>query len=57
MTASQSAKAAGLKSLTEVEQMTGKPCQTLRNWYRDERRLFDAVIRGCAAIKADKAHA
>jgi len=50
MTPSQQCKAAGLKSLAQVSQMTGKSVQTLINWSRDSPELFEVVIAGCAAI-------
>ena len=52
MTPSQQAKAAGLKSLTEVSQMTGQSLNTLTNWHRDKSDLFRIVIAGCVAEKA-----
>lgn len=51
ISASQYVKQRGLKNLTEVSNMTGKPCQTLRNWYRDENDLFEIVITGCIETK------
>ena len=52
MTPSQQAKAAGLKSLTEVSQMTGQSLNTLPNWHRDKSDLFRIVIAGCVAEKS-----
>ena len=51
MTPSQQAKAAGLKSLKEVADMTGKTTKTLDNWNKNYPALFAAVLIGCRAIK------
>ncbi len=61
MTASEQAKAAGLKSLAQVSKMmgankNGHPLvsqQTLRNWQRDKPELFKVVIAGCVALNQD----
>ena len=53
MTPSQQAKQAGLKSLAQVSQMTGKPRQTLDRWAVDEPELFAIVLAGCVAITKD----
>lgn len=50
MTAAETAKSAGLKSLSEVSELTGVSTQTLNNWHNDKPRLFAIVIAGCAAI-------
>lgn len=47
MTPSQQAKAAGLKSLTQVKDLTGISLNTLTNWHRDRPQLFEVVIEGC----------
>lgn len=49
MTASQQAKAAGLKSLTQVSEMTGASLQTLTNWAKNKPDLFKTVLAGCVA--------
>lgn len=49
MTPSQQAKAAGLKSLTEVSNQTGVSLQTLTNWHKHKPRLFAVVVKGCAS--------
>ena len=51
MTPSQQAKAAGMKSLAEVSQITGVQPQTLDNWCRNKKPLFAAVLIGCRVIK------
>lgn len=48
-TPSQQAKAAGLKSLTQVSQITGVSLNTLTNWHRDKSELFRVVLLGCIA--------
>lgn len=47
MTPSQQAKTAGLKSLSQVSELSGVSVQTLINWHRDKPRLFDIVLLGC----------
>lgn len=51
MTASETAKAAGLASLKELSGMIKKPSQTLINWYNDAPELFDLVVKGAAVRK------
>ncbi len=46
LTASQKVKAAGLKSLLQLSEMTGVSPQTLTNWYKDKPELFDVLIDG-----------
>jgi len=47
MTPSQQVKSVGLKSLTQVSELTGVSLQTLSNWYKDKPKLFNVVIEGC----------
>jgi hypothetical protein len=47
MTPSQQAKAAGLKNLTQVSEITGVSLNTLTNWHRDKPDLFRIVLIGC----------
>lgn len=49
MTPSQTAKAAGLKNLLEVQTLSGVSAQTLANWHRSKPDLFKIVLAGCAA--------
>jgi len=51
MTAAQQAKAAGLKGLAEVVQITGVSYQTLGNWHKNKPELFKTVIYGCLMVK------
>ena len=44
------AKAAGLKNLAQVQELTGQSGQTLTNWCRDKPKLFKVVLAGCVAI-------
>lgn len=54
MTPSKAAKAAGLKSLREVQDLTRQSAQTLTNWHKNKPELFRVVIAGCAAIKGER---
>lgn len=51
MTASQTAKAAGLASLKELTEMSKQSPQTLTNWFNDKPELFDLVVKGAAVQK------
>ena len=42
MTASQRAKQIGCNSLTHVAEVTGQSLQTLGNWYKNKRAVFEA---------------
>jgi hypothetical protein len=50
VTPSQQAKAAGLKNLAQVQQMTGQSRQTLTNWHKHKPELFAVVLAGCKSI-------
>ena len=47
VTASESAKSAGLKSLAEVSELTKTSTQTLNNWFNHKPELFEIVLLGC----------
>ena len=47
LTPSQQAKAAGLKNLRQVQELTGQSAQTLSNWAKDKPELFKIVLLGC----------
>ncbi len=47
MTPSKQAKELGLKSLTQVSELTGQSLQTLTNWFNDKTKLFNVVLLGC----------
>jgi hypothetical protein len=51
MTAAQAAKAAGLKSLSQMAEITGQSPQTLINWFKNKPQLFDVVLNGCRVMK------
>ena len=47
MTPSKQAKELGLKSLTQVSELSGQSLQTLTNWFNDKPELFEVVLLGC----------
>ena len=47
MTASQDVKAAGLKSLAQMSELTGERTDKLRRWHKDRPKLFNIVLFGC----------
>lgn len=49
MTASKQTKELGLKSLTQVSELTKQSPQTLINWFNDKPELFEVVLFGCLA--------
>lgn len=51
MTASKAAKAAGLKGLSQMADITGQSPQTLTNWFKNKPQLFDVVLNGCRMMK------
>ena len=51
MTPSQQAKAAGIKSLLQVSELTGVSIQTLSNWAKNKPKLFRTVILGAKKIQ------
>lgn len=53
MTAAVRVKAAGLKNLAQVSEMTGVSRETLRNWFNDKPKLFEIVLKGCVAQVKD----
>ena len=53
MTPSQQAKAAGLKSLQQVSEITGVAVSTLRDRHREKTKFFAFVLRGCLAELAN----
>ena len=50
VTASQTVKRAGFESPKQVSEITGQSHQTLGNWYKNKRKLFDIVILGCQTL-------
>jgi hypothetical protein len=53
MKTSEKAKAAGLKNLKELCELTGQSSQTLRNWDDNKPELFKAVLAGAVSIKRE----
>jgi hypothetical protein len=53
MTPSQTAKALGCKSLSQVAQLTGVSLQTLSNWHKDKPELFKVVCIGTVAASKE----
>ena len=51
MKPSEKCKAAGLKSLAELGQISGKSVRTLEGWAKATPKFFDLVIAGAVAIK------
>tara|TARA_R110000772_G_scaffold106420_5_gene208374 strand:- start:252 stop:428 length:177 start_codon:yes stop_codon:yes gene_type:complete len=47
LTASKQAKELGLKSLTQVSELTGQSPQTLTNWFNHKPELYKIVLLGC----------
>jgi len=54
ITPSKAAKGYGLKTLTEITNITGTPVRTLWDWHREKPKLFKAVCLGCIAMKEGK---
>ena len=54
MKPSEKCKAAGLKGLAELVEITGKCRRTLINWSRADPLLFQVLLRGAVATKAIK---
>lgn len=54
MTASEKCKAAGLKSLAELGEITGVAISTLNDWFRTKPKLFETVVIGAAELKHRK---
>ena len=52
MTPSEQCKAAGLKSLAELSNISAVSVQTLINWHKDKPALFATVLTGAVVIKA-----
>lgn len=48
MKPSEMAKKAGLKSLNELAEITGESVQTLNNWFKDNPRRFELILKGVA---------
>ncbi len=46
MKPSEAAKLAGMKSLTQLAEISGESVQTLNNWHKNEPRRFELVLKG-----------
>ena len=51
---SQKCKAAGLKGMVELVEITGKCRRTLINWSKADPLLFEIVLRGAWVTKSIK---
>ena len=51
MKPSEKCKAAGLKSLAELSEISGESVQTLNNWSKNKPLVFDLVLRGAVVKK------
>ena len=51
MKPSEKCKTAGLKSLAELSEITGKSVQTLNNWSKADPLFFNVVVVGAAVKK------
>ncbi len=49
---SELCKAAGLKSLNELAEITGESVQTLNNWHKKKPRRFDLILAGASIAKS-----
>lgn len=47
-TPARTAKAAGLKSMKRMIELTGVPRKTLEDWFYSRRDRFDALLKLCA---------
>jgi hypothetical protein len=43
---SEVCKSAGLKSLAELSEISGESVQTLNNWFKNEPRRFELILKG-----------
>lgn len=48
---SEAAKRAGLKSLAELSNISGESVQTLNNWFKNEPRRFELILKGAVLEK------
>ena len=51
MKPSEKCKAAGLKSLAELSEISSESVQTLNNWSKNKPLVFDLVLRGAVVKK------
>ena len=43
---SEIVKLSGLKSLSELAEISGESVQTLNNWFKNQPRRFELVLKG-----------
>lgn len=53
MKTSEKAKAAGLKNLKELCELTGQSPQTIKNWDKYKPDLFKVVLAGAVSVKSE----
>ena len=51
MKPAQTAKAAGLNSITEMSELSNVKIRTLQNWHKSNHQLFHIVAMGCVMWK------
>ena len=51
MKPSEKAKAAGMKSLDELAEISEESVQTLNNWFKKKPRRFELILKGAVAEK------
>ena len=51
MKTSEKAKAAGLKNLAELAEITNRSTETLRNWDKNNPELFEIILKGAIEQK------
>jgi len=51
---SEKCKAAGLKSLAELAELSGKPTRTLTDWAANQPEFFDLVLMGAVVKRMQK---
>lgn len=54
MKPSEKAKAAGLKSLTELSEISGESTQTLNNWFNNYPLRFELILKGAVIKKLER---
>lgn len=54
-TPSRYVKSRGLKSISQISNETGVSAQTLDNWFKNKRDLFDVVVDGML-MRQDVSH-
>lgn len=51
MKTSEKAKAAGLKNLNELAELTGRSTEVLRNWDKNNTEFFEIILKGAVEKK------